>query len=59
MVTFSGVLLFDARFVASPPPPRHAYRISQNRLQLSKGENDTMWYKLVQEVKAKKLVGLT
>lgn len=30
-----------------------------NRLQLSKGENDTMWYKLVQEGKAKKLVGLT
>lgn len=31
----------------------------QNRLQLSKGENDTMWYKLVQEEKAKKLTGLT
>lgn len=31
----------------------------QNRLQLSKGENDTMWYKLVQEEKAKKLMGLT
>eukprot|EP00752_Nemacystus_decipiens_P003041 g2819.t1 len=30
-----------------------------NRLQLSKGENDTMWYKLVQEEKAKKLTGLT
>lgn len=31
----------------------------QNRLQLSKGENDTMWYKLVQEEKAKKLTGLS
>ena len=31
----------------------------QNRLQLSKGDNDTMWYKLVQEEKAKKLTGLT
>ncbi|CAM9655390.1 unnamed protein product, partial [Sphacelaria rigidula] len=30
-----------------------------NRLQLSKGEGDTMWYKLVQEEKAKKLTGLT
>jgi len=31
----------------------------QNRLQLSKGENDTVWYKLVHEEKAKKLLGLT
>ncbi|CAM9203501.1 unnamed protein product [Ascophyllum nodosum] len=33
--------------------------LMDNRLQLSKGENDTVWYKLVQEEKAKKLVGLT
>ena len=40
-------------------PLHAACRFSQNRLQLSKGENDTMWYKLVQEGKAKKLMGLT
>lgn len=59
VVTFSGGLFVNTIYVCPFPPPRHACRVSQNRLQLSKGENDTMWYKLVQEGKAKKLVGLT